>query len=76
MLYKGYNDDYRVQCVGKDLNSFENRKSLKFKGERNEKLQEMSGVQDAVFVHISGFIGGARSKEGALKLAELSLQDD
>lgn len=39
----------------------------------NSELQEKSQVNDALFVHISGFLGAAKSKEGALKLAVDSL---
>ena len=32
-------------------------------------LAEKSGIDGAVFVHASGFIGGCKSKEGALAMA-------
>lgn len=36
-------------------------------------LAEITGVQDAVFCHAGGFICGARSQEGAMKLAQLAV---
>jgi uncharacterized UPF0160 family protein len=42
-------------------------------GLRNQELAAVTGVQDSVFCHSNLFIGGARSMEGALRLAELAL---
>ena len=39
-----------------------------------EYLKTISGIDDIVFVHASGFIGGARSYENSLKMAKLSLE--
>lgn len=41
-------------------------------GLRDEKLQEQTGIPDAVFVHIGRFCGGAETKEGALAMAKLA----
>lgn len=38
-------------------------------GKRDEELQEVCGISDAMFVHPGGFIGGAKSFEGAMALA-------
>lgn len=38
------------------------------------ELREKSGLPDAVFCHVNGFIGGARSYESAYKMAALSLE--
>lgn len=43
-------------------------------GKRDEELQKLSGVSDAVFCHNARFIAVALSKEGALKLAQIALQ--
>jgi len=37
-------------------------------------LVAVSGIPDIVFVHASGFIGGAVSYESVLKMALLSLE--
>jgi len=60
--------------VSVNKNSFKNRKDLCFKGEPLEVLKEKTGIEDVVFVHASGFIGGAKSFQGALRLAELSIE--
>lgn len=38
-----------------------------------EKLKALSGIEDIEFVHATGFIGGAVSKESTIKMADLSL---
>lgn len=43
-----------------------------WRGLSGAKLQEITGVEDAVFCHAGGFICGARSREGAMKLAQLA----
>lgn len=46
---------------------------MAWSGLRDEELQKVSGVHDATFVHNSGFIGGAKSLQSALRMAEMSL---
>lgn len=38
-------------------------------GKEGEELQRECGVDDALFCHRSGFIGGAKTKEGAIRMA-------
>jgi len=56
-------------------NSFENRKDFPntWAGLRDEEFQKVSGVSDAVFCHRGLFLIGAKSKEGAIKLAQIAL---
>eukprot|EP00744_Colponema_vietnamica_P011873 GILI01016681.1.p1 GENE.GILI01016681.1~~GILI01016681.1.p1 ORF type:complete len:371 (+),score=110.26 GILI01016681.1:59-1171(+) len=70
-LYVLFGDEkgWRVQAVPKDVNSFENRKSLPWKGLRDEDLSKASGIDGGVFVHVSGFIGGNKTFEGAMAMA-------
>ena len=48
-----------MQAVSESSSSFKNRIDLctKYKGLRNEDLNKVAGVTDAVFVHAAGFIG-------------------
>ncbi|MBS3094091.1 MYG1 family protein [Candidatus Pacearchaeota archaeon] len=66
-----------VWVISKSSGSFENRKDLpkKWAGLENEKLAEITGVEDAIFCHKNLFIVGAKSKQGAIKLAELALKE-
>jgi uncharacterized UPF0160 family protein len=38
-------------------------------------LKSISGIQDIVFVHANGFIGGAESFESTLQMGVLSLKN-
>lgn len=46
--------------------------SEKLRGLPTEELIKVSGVEDAVFVHPAGFIGGAKTKEGVIALSKFS----
>lgn len=65
-----------VEAIRRDHKSFENKKNLpeSWAGLRNEELQKITGVSDAVFCHRALFMAVAKSKEGAIKLAELALK--
>lgn len=45
-----------------------------WRGERDEQLQQISGVEGAIFCHSTGFIGGNKTMEGSLKMAIKSLE--
>ncbi len=66
---------WRLGCVRKEEESFVNRKSLPeaWAGLRDEELAKVSGVSDATFCHNGRFLAVAKSKEGAIKLAEKAL---
>lgn len=63
-LYVVYPDEmsgaWRVQAVPVAPDSFEDRKGLPeaWRGFRDEKLSEVSGIDGGIFVHASGFVGG------------------
>jgi uncharacterized UPF0160 family protein len=66
---------WNVYCVQKEPNSFENRKSFPeaWAGLRDAQMAEVSGVPDAIFCHNGRFLAVAKSKEGALALAQKAL---
>lgn len=68
--------DYRVICVPNSPGSFVCRKFLhkEWRGVRDADLHKISGIDGAVFVHATGFIGGCKTKEGALQMAIKSLE--
>ncbi len=68
---------WKIKAVGNDTHTFENRKSLpqEWAGKRDEALVEITGVTDAVFCHNKRFIAVAGSKDGALKLAKLAVEN-
>lgn len=67
---------WRIQCVPESEQSFESRKALPepWRGVRDDALSALTGIPGGVFVHASGFIGGATSYEAALKMAVASLE--
>lgn len=66
---------WRIQAVPVSSDSFESRKPLpeQWRGFRDEKLDEISGIAGGVFVHAAGFIGGNKSFEGAKAMAVKAL---
>ena len=62
---------WRIQAVPVIKDSFESRKPLPeaWRGFRDEKLDEISGVSGGVFVHAAGFIGGNKTFDGAKAMA-------
>lgn len=66
-LYVLYPDEsgsnWRIQAVPVSPDSFESRKALPqaWCGIRDEALSQLSGIPGCIFVHASGFIGGAYS---------------
>ena len=45
-----------------------------WRGLRDQDLEEKSGIEGTIFVHASGFIGGCKTKEGAMKMALLTIE--
>ena len=46
---------------------------MEWAGKKDEELQKITGVSDALFAHRKLFMAAAKSKEGALKLAKIAL---
>lgn len=67
--------EYRVSTVPIENGSKFFVKGLKesLRGKEKEVINNDLGIEDAVFIHNSGFIGGTVSYESALKMAEASL---
>lgn len=65
-----------VKAVRKNPKTFNNRKDFpkSWAGLREEELQKISGVPDAVFCHRGLFMAVAKSCEGAIKLAQIALE--
>ncbi|XP_061543871.1 UPF0160 protein MYG1, mitochondrial [Phycodurus eques] len=76
VLYSDQIGQWRVQCVPAGLNSFQSRLPLleEWRGIRDDQLSQLSGIKGCVFVHTNGFIGGNKTREGALEMARSTLQ--
>jgi uncharacterized UPF0160 family protein len=68
--------NWRIQCVPVRPEGFENRKSLPetWRGFRDDELSRISGVDNCIFVHAGGFIGGNKSRQGVYDMARLALE--
>ncbi len=67
---------WTAKAMKNDPKTFDNRKDFpkSWAGLRNEELVKVTGVVDAIFCHRGLFLAVAKSKEGAIKLAELALK--
>lgn len=69
-------DTWALKALRIDPKEFPSRKDLPraWSGLRDEELQKVTGVPDAVFCHRALFLAVAKSKEGAMKLAHIALE--
>ena len=69
-------EQIQVRVVPKVLGTFDARADLPeaWAGLRDDELARVTGVPDAVFAHNGRFICGAKSKEGALRMAGLAVE--
>lgn len=68
---------WNAEGIRKSLGTLESRLPFPqdWRGSLDDaSLANITGVTDAVFCHRSGFLASAKSKEGAMKLVELSLK--
>lgn len=67
---------WRIQAVSVSKDSFESRKPLpeSWRGVRDDLLDGVSGIPGCIFAHASGFIGGNKTKDGALKMAQKAME--
>lgn len=67
---------YRVQCMPVALGSFVCRMFLPaaWGGLRADALVEACGIEGAIFVHSVRFIGGHKTKDGAVAMARKALE--
>ncbi|WP_298222271.1 MYG1 family protein [Acidocella sp.] len=71
------NGNWMVDTVPPEPGSFAQRLSLpeRWAGLQGAELAAASGVEDAVFVHVRRFVGGAKTREGAIAMAHLALAE-
>ena len=72
VVYRQGKESYCVHAVAVSMEGFENRKNLpaSWADRVDADLARISGVRDAYFCHKNLFIACAKSKEGAIMLAE------
>jgi uncharacterized UPF0160 family protein len=77
VIYPSGSGPFRIQTVPVELGSFEDRKPLPkaWAGLADQALQEVSGIDDAMFCHNGLFIAGAQSFESVMKMAAIALAE-
>ena len=77
VLYPSNTGQWRIQTVPVELGSFEDRKSLPkaWAGLSDKALQDVTGIEDAMFCHNGLFIAGADSFESTMKMAAMALEE-
>lgn len=70
------NQNWMVRSVRQDPKTFVNRKNFpkSWAGLRDEELQKVTSVNDAIFCHRGLFMAVTKSKEGAIKLAQIAVE--
>lgn len=76
VLFADQSSSWRIQAIAIESGSFVTRKALPepWRGVRDEELSTLTGVPGCIFIHASGFIGGAKTKDAVLRLAKLALE--
>ncbi|MEI6280468.1 MAG: MYG1 family protein [bacterium] len=76
IIYPRVSDNtWGAKAVNENPKTFINRKNFPklWAGLKNEELANVTGVADAIFCHRGLFLTVAKSKEGAIQLAQLAL---
>jgi len=76
VIYPRADGLWGAKAEKRESKSFENKKDfpMAWAGLRDEEIQRVSGVSDAVFCHRALFLCVAKSKEGAIKLAKIAVE--
>ncbi|NP_001155657.1 MYG1 protein-like [Acyrthosiphon pisum] len=69
------NETWRIQCIPITPHSFTLRRPLpkSWWGIRDDQLSTISGVEDCIFCHANGFIGGNKTRLGVLGMCEKAI---
>lgn len=69
------NHTWRILATTKNPDSWESKLPFpeSWRGKSTQELQNITKVSDAIFCHRTGFLAGAKTKEGAIELAQKSL---
>jgi len=76
VLYQDVSGMWRVQAVTVEGSGFTNRLGLPetWRGVRDQDLESVTKIPGSRFVHAAGFIGGADTFEGVVKMAQEALR--
>lgn len=76
VVYPDPRGQWMIQCVPPSEGSFDKRLPLpeEWAALRDQELQALTGVADAIFCHPGRFIAGAATREGVLAMAKLAIR--
>jgi uncharacterized UPF0160 family protein len=76
MVYPSQTGQWRIQAVPVEPGSFEDKRPLpkEWAGLSDKALQEVTGIDDAMFCHNGLFIAGTESFVSTMKMAAIALQ--
>ena len=74
-IHPGNNNRWCSTAVNINENCMELRKPFpeEWRAKSDEELQKITGIKDAVFVHVSGFVSFWHFKKSAIKATEISI---
>ena len=77
IIYPSPTGEWRIQGVPTELGSFDVKKPLptSWAGLSDKALQDVTGIDDAMFCHNGLFIAGAKSLEGTMKMAAMAIEE-
>ena len=78
VMYPSIRGGYNIQAVPdrEDKNTLKHPFPKSWRGVNPQKLQELTGIRDLMFCHISGFLSAAETLEGAYHTARLAIQTE
>jgi uncharacterized UPF0160 family protein len=65
---------YRIRAIPEPENPIKSKKALpkEWRGKNDTELEKISGLEDVIFTHNSGFLGAAKNLDTAIKMAQIS----
>ena len=77
VVYQEVTGSWCTQTVPKEANSFAARKDLpkKWGGLNNDDLSKLTGIENCTFCHPALFICGNKTKEGAISMAKVAVEN-
>ena len=77
VVYQDVTGSWCTQTVPKEANSFAARKDLpkKWGGLNNDDLSKLTGIENCTFCHPALFICGNKTKEGAILMAKVAVEN-
>ena len=75
-IHPGSNNRWTSTAININENSMELRKPFpkEWRGKTDKELQKITGIKDAIFVHVNGFVSFWKYKKSAIKATEISIK--